>query len=466
MIRILIPNNNISEREYSINTVCGVFLGLNYCIEIGSEPSYVFILENQNHLVIKDGFFSEFPERLSYLRLENIPKKPILLHDYKFTSENTLPVLFGNEQLTISENRIECGADIIASSFFMLTRWEEYVNQVRDKHNRFPGLESLAYKHGFLHRPIVNEYVEMLWNMLVFLGYKGQRKTRSFEFFATHDVDRLRLFESPYRFLKVFGGHLVKRRNVSAAYHHVKQYMGVLSGTASDPFDTFDWLMQISESHNIQSRFYFMAGGTSRYDPCYSLTCSACQSLIEKIKKRGHVIGFHPSYNAYRNPELFGSEKCKVESAINCPVFEGRHHYMRFEAPVTWQIWQDHDLKVDSTVYYPDKEGFRCGVCYEFPAFNFLSRKQLDLIERPLIVMEGSFLDYQAYLLGEMGEKIKQLMDKVKQYSGMFVLLWHNSSFHSVYHQQYTLIYKRLLEEKVGKGFKKSKEVQSGFLFT
>ena len=73
---------------------------------------------------------------------------------------------------------IECGIDIFASSFFMLTRWEEYVNKIRDMHNRFPAYASLACKNNFLDRPIVNEYVEMLWNMLKFLGCKQEKKKR------------------------------------------------------------------------------------------------------------------------------------------------------------------------------------------------------------------------------------------------------------------------------------------------
>ena len=85
----------------------------------------------------------------------------------KFIPEEDIPVIYGNAKLNIENSKlITCGIDIFASSFFMLTRWEEYVNKSRDLHNRFPGNESLALKFNFLNRPIVNEYVVMLKNMM------------------------------------------------------------------------------------------------------------------------------------------------------------------------------------------------------------------------------------------------------------------------------------------------------------
>ena len=45
----------------------------------------------------------------------------------------------------------------------MLSRYEEAVLLDRDDHDRFPATASIAYKTGFLDRPIIDEYVEILW---------------------------------------------------------------------------------------------------------------------------------------------------------------------------------------------------------------------------------------------------------------------------------------------------------------
>jgi hypothetical protein len=130
---------------------------------------------------------------------------------------------------------------------------------------------------------------------------------------------------------------------------------------------------------------------------------------------------------------------------MTCVNF-GRQHFLRFEAPTTWQIWEDNNMKWDSTLSYADREGFRCGVCYEFPVFNFLTRKELNLYEKPLIVMEGSFTTYQKHISKQdMIDKIVNLQNKVRKYNGTFVILWHNSSFNTPSWNKYKGVYEYII---------------------
>src|SRR5690606_33804702 len=116
---------------------------------------------------------------------------------------------------------------------------------------------------------------------------------------------------------------------------------------------------------------------------------------------------------------------------ISQAAWGGRQHYLRWEAPTTWQAWNDAGLTYDSTVGYADHAGFRAGTCFEYPTFNLVSRAAMTLIERPLIVMEGTLLgkqymglDYSAAL--EYGLKLRA---RCLQFGGAFTLLWHNSHF-------------------------------------
>ena len=77
----------------------------------------------------------------------------------------------------------------------------------------------------------------------------------------------------------------------------------------NDPYDTFDILMKISDEYGLKSHFYFMSGGLTKYDNRYRIDEPKCLELINKIKKREHIIGFHSSYNAYNDNEQFKKEK-------------------------------------------------------------------------------------------------------------------------------------------------------------
>jgi hypothetical protein len=49
-----------------------------------------------------------------------------------------------------------------------------------------------------------------------------------------------------------------------------------------DPNNTFDWIMDQSESHGLQSEFYFMAGKTSGYDSGYDVFAPRIQRLLKR----------------------------------------------------------------------------------------------------------------------------------------------------------------------------------------
>jgi len=415
MIKIKIPNNNIPERKYIIDILFNEFLNLEYSLEIGSID-YEIVLSTQKRLTIKDAFFNKYPKDLEYLKLENIPK-------------------------SIKE------LDIFATCFFMLTRWEEYVNRNRDTHNRFPATESLAYKDGFLDRPIVNEIVENLKSKLLELDSSLVFKKREFELILTHDVDDVRFWKSKKQLIRIVVGDILKRRDIKLALSRVKEYYLVSKNKIKDPFDTFDWLMDRSEELGLKSRFYFMSGGVTKYDNRYDITTQ--KELIERIKERGHKIGIHPSYNAYNDFEQFKREKKILERVCECSIDEGREHYLRFEIPTTWQIWEDNNMRIDSSCGYADREGFRCGTGDEFSVFNILTRERLKLRERPLVYMDDNHYSYNREIDNEKSFiKVKGLIEKSKKYNMNISILFHNSIFVDGKNIDFKRLYRKILELK------------------
>jgi len=463
MIKIKIPNNNINEREYILYVIFNEFLGLDYSVTVASDSRvrfpthqlateksdrdrYEIVLENGNKLIIEDHFFSKFHNDLEYLNEKNIPQK-VEFGKNNFTPEDDIPIIYGTNKL-ITNNQspitITCGIDIFASSFFMLTRWEEYANKRRDNHNRFPASESLAFKNKFLHRPVVNEYVEMLKNMLLYLGLNQKPKTRNYKLILTHDIDVVYRYLPFKKILREIAGDILKRKDIKLAYKNLKGYIRSLINKKNDPFNTYNYLMDISESSNLKSYFFLHSSKSSLYDIDNLQTIS---KIVSSIKERGHFIGYHPSYNAYNDLKLFIKDKKNIEALINKQLTFGRQHYLRCEIPYTWQVWNDASMDWDSTMGYADKEGFRCGVCYEFNLFNILTREKLHLKEKPLIVMDGTLVEYQIDMSAEeILKKIEKLKNRVKKYEGDFVLLWHNSSLNYMQWKKYKKVYEEVVK--------------------
>lgn len=426
MIEISIPRNNIEERSYVLKLVFDTFLGLPYNLIITEKSTDYIISFYGKSIVVKDAFFSRYSSPLSYMAEENLPTH-VLFTTNPFVCEKDIPVIYGTEYVILeNKDKVICGIDLFSSIFFMVTRWEEYVISKRDMHKRFSARESLAYKFHFLNRPVVNEYVEMLWNMLLYIGVSSQlRKKRNFQLTMTHDIDFLK-----YPIMKTIRsslGDIVKRRKFAVVLR--LKYL-----LEKDPFDTYSWLMDVSERKGWKSQFYFMSSynANSAYDNVFYLKEKKFASLIHEISQREHIIGFHPSYNSYNNEDLWKEEWNLLTSYVKQPVTEGRQHYLRIELPTTLRIWNDNGMKYDSTLGYADCEGFRCGTGDEFYVFDIISRTEMNLKERPLIVMDGTLSVYQKYSLLESYDCLKYYINISRKYNAQLTLLFHNSSFECI----------------------------------
>jgi peptidoglycan/xylan/chitin deacetylase (PgdA/CDA1 family) len=430
-MKIVINPAYHKEKTYIIDVLLGEFLRLDYNIELDKNVENYNLHFDNKTLIIKESALwkASTSNNADYLHEANIPIE-IVYGENQFTPEKDIPILYGNADLSTFENQIDCGLDIFASAFFMLSRWEEYVNPARDAHNRFPAKESLAYKFGFHRRPVVNEYLEMLWNMLSHLSYTGKRKESSYSFTLTHDVDSPLLWDkfSMKDFLKDFIKLIFKSRRLDR-FNLMITRIKTKMNYKSDPFFTFDFIMDLSEKVGIKSHFFFMVGGKTKYDNRYQIDEPYIQNLIKSMEQRGHRIGLHPSYDAYNSPEIFNNEVTLLRNATNRAIETGREHYLRFEVPATWHLWNENGMKWDSTIGYAEEVGFRAGTCFSYPVFDILERKKLQLVEKPMVAMEVSLYNYMQLDFNDIMKIMSLLNERVRKYNGDFVFLWHNSHF-------------------------------------
>ncbi len=443
MLIISISPKYVEEKSYTLFVMLNEILGIEYTLEAkGDQPNYEITFDDKT-IIIEDHFFKHFPGDLTYLSAKNIPDT-IKKYNNSFTSEDDIPVLWGDDKLVIDEKKIDCGLDIFSSAFFLLSRWEEYVIKERDVNNRFIASNSLTSKMNILHRPLVNEYVEMFWNMLKFLGYKGERKFNKPEFSITHDIDQPLRLVSLKMLAKTAGRDLLMFKDFLGAVLYVFIYFINKFNNKYDPANVYDYFMDLSEQAGVKSQFYFQNAKKTEYDWGFDVNSKLVQGIFDNIKRRGHIIGFHPSYYTYDNPELWQEEYNGLCKATGVKINSGRQHYLRFEVPTTWQIWDDNNMEYDSTVGYAEKEGFRCGTCSVYSAYNILTRKKLKLKEMPLTLMELALMRYQKNISpNEFLTRMDNLIKTTKKYGGNFVFLFHNSYFDK---KIYTLdLYRKLV---------------------
>jgi len=193
MFQVRLPSHCRMEAEWICSVVFGEFLGLPFSMIPAPAPAFTVQYANRI-LTLPDVFFSQAVN--AWLSPATIPKLPLAQWDVVSSGldavlvENTIPILFGSPGYVVDESgNFRLNLDVLGSAFFMLSRYEEAVLPDRDQHDRFPATASLAYREDFLDRPIVDEYVEILWAAMKRVWPGLERKPRQPRMWVSCDID-------------------------------------------------------------------------------------------------------------------------------------------------------------------------------------------------------------------------------------------------------------------------------------
>lgn len=450
LVRVGIPPGQLVEKRYAVSTVLECFLGIKVLAEEHPHHEYrLRVCGEKGELTIADSFFGDrvsrwlAPESRTWTEPPTFRPRQAGL-ECGLTAED-VPVLFGKkgtaEWVQIKDSQCFCGVDVFGSAFFMLTRYEELTNDIADRYGRFPAGATYACQAGFLDRPVVNEYAEVLWACMQRLWPGLRRIEKRYQLLVSHDVDLPFSYWGfpPWRVARTLAADLLRRRDTKLFSRRLGGAMAAGERRLElDPHYTFDYLIEIAERLGLREAYYFLCGHTAGHlDGFYDAWDGPIRPLIRKLSTAGHEIGLHPSYNsASKNTIASEFETLKSVCAdIGSPQesWGGRHHFLRWSSREGFRQWDDAGLAYDSSLGYVEEHGFRCGTCYDYPTFSLLERRELALLERPLIVMDASvFFDAKSGRSEEeICQGINELSSRCRIFGGNFTLLWHNSCLRS-----------------------------------
>jgi hypothetical protein len=456
---IQVPPGYEPERRYIAEVVLADRLGLDWRMVIEQRRDVRISLAGEPDdrcVTLPDGLFATPQE--AWLTPPSLPRSPLpwrpvgKIADESPAAGQDLPVLYGAGGPGASLLRVAPAAagvdiDVFGSCFFCLSRYEEYVVQARDAYGRFPAAASLAQRERFLGLPVVDAYVELLWRALQAVWPRLQRTSRRYAVALTHDVDDplASLGRTPAQLVRQLGADALLRRDPALMARRVRSWLGrARADYRHDPYNTFDFLLDVSERHGLIGAFYFLTADRTAApeDPPYTLDNPWIESLLRSIHRRGHEIGYHGGFQTWRDAELTRQEFDRLRAAaqrngIAQGAWGGRQHYLRWENPSTWANWEAAGLDYDTTLSYADRIGFRTGTCHEFSAFHLLERRPLRLRERPFQVMDRTLFEYMGLSEDAAIDAVLAVATACRRYGGTLGILWHNSQLLTARHKRW-----------------------------
>jgi hypothetical protein len=352
-----------------------------------------------------------------------------------------IPLLFGRGEVTREGDTIVVWGDIVASTFFLISRWEEIMRRgERDEHGRFIGRRSLVYRNGFMERPVADEYGMLLRKWLREAGVKVRcEERRIHKLYLTHDVDAPFL----YRTWRGVVRSLLEGRGLKVSI------AGRYGEEELDPWYTFPklfrWDKEVKEVVRESEVIYFFKGGGGRRQedkPWYEMRSEEMQRLVAKVKERGAKIGMHSSYRAGMEPRYIKKEKMRLEEAIGEEVAYNRHHYLGVREPEDYKYLEEAGIKEDFSMGYADVAGYRLGTSRAVRWIEPETYRVSGLMLHPLTVMDVTLMGERYMGMGEE-EAVRYcevLVRGAEKVGGDVSLLWHNSSPLEVYRKVLEMI--------------------------
>jgi len=314
--------------------------------------------------------------------------------------------------------------DIFGASFYLLSRYEEYLPHIRDEHNRFFSEDSIAFKNDFIKMPLVDIWVNRLLKIISEKFELELKSDKKFRFESTIDVSQVYNYKMK-GLIRGVSGYIIDlfMLRFSKVYDRGMSVFGF----RKDPFDSFSFLARIQKKYKLKMNYFFLLANYSRFDRNISYHRAAFKSLIKSVGDRSE-IGLHPSYYSNNDYESFKIEKKRLESITNFRINSSRQHYIKLQLPETYRCLIDNEIYNDHTMGYADNIGYRASTTEPFYFYDLDFEIQTPLIIHPYVVSDYA-MKYRLNLTAEEALKeIIELLEFSKSIKGKFISLFHNDS--------------------------------------
>jgi hypothetical protein len=314
--------------------------------------------------------------------------------------------------------------DPFAAGFYLLSRYEEYLPHIRDKIDRFDAKNSLAYQHGFLCLPVVDQWAILLRNKLAEKYPALEFRKKEYSFIPTIDIDNAYAYRQK-GMMRTMGGYV--KALLEFDFEDIRTRTRVLLRLQKDPYDTYDYQLELQKKYALKPLYFFLVGDYGVNDKNLSTQNRRFRELIRHISDYADV-GVHPSFGSNREPARLQMEIARLKNILHRDITRSRQHFLMLKFPNTYRNLLERDITDDYSMGFANEVGFRAGTCSPFNFYDLDFESETSLRIHPFAAMDATLNLYMNLSPEAAVQKVKELVDETRKVGGVFISLWHNET--------------------------------------
>jgi hypothetical protein len=248
---------------------------------------------------------------------------------------------------------------------------------------------------------------------------------RNFSFEPTIDIDSAYCYLHKGWFRTCMGilRDGIHRRDPAEVKHRIR----VLKKKEEDPYDTFDYIINLNKQYRFPLIFFALLGDYSLHDKPISYLNNEFRQLLQHIGDHSKV-GIHGSYDSAMEPKRLEQEIQRLAEILHRPIYRNRYHFLRFTLPRGYSNLEKQGITQDYSMGFADQPGFRNGSCSTLPFFHLSRNQEINLNIHPFVAMDTTFHTHMNLSPEEAIKLYHTLIDEVKAVDGTFSCIFHNQN--------------------------------------
>ena len=311
--------------------------------------------------------------------------------------------------------------DIFAASFYLISRYEEYLPHIKDELGSYTPYQSLAYKNSFLEKPIIDLWAvrlkDQLNSLFPDLSHISWKKPKFLPLISV--VNPFQYKNKSLLFcLSDFLSFVWK-----LDFFLIAEQFLVLFGLKKDPYDNFDELERLFNDFKIYPQYFFLFAKNPNFERGLSIYKTAYRELVKHVADYNKV-SLLVSYDAQNDPSILAKERKILKKLIHQQILSVRFNFGLFSSAKAYYGLISEELEEDYSMGYNDEIGYRASTAVPFYFYDLNNDLQTSLKINPVVATEEGirkFSDHKAF------KKLEEMYEGLSTRSSIHIVSVSNS---------------------------------------